>query len=129
MPSINIQFSNPINTSVQVGDTIYSINVSNAGTAVNTFRTADLQTALEIGYIWQITNRDGLTAGTPISIDVMQTGAQVPNANSFIMFSKSKAVNTSGIKGYYAEVTFENHTTFKDVELFSVAAGIAASSS
>ena len=41
MPSINIQFSAPINTSVQVGDTIYSINVSNAGTAVNTFRTAD----------------------------------------------------------------------------------------
>ena len=128
MPSINIQFSAPINTSVQVGDTIYSINVSNDGTAFNTFITADLQTALEIGYIWQITNRDGLTSGTPISIDVIQTGSANIPANSFIMFSKNKAANTSGLKGYYAEITLKNYVTLDHVELFSVAAGIAASS-
>jgi hypothetical protein len=43
------------------------------------------------------------------------------------MFSKNKAVNTSGILGYYAEVTLKNDS-LKDIELFSVGTGIAISS-
>ena len=56
------------------------------------------------------------------------TPPNYPIAGDFIMFSKSKAVNTSGIKGYYAEATFKNYSR-GDIELFSVGTGIAISSS
>jgi len=126
MPSINIPFPDPINISCQIGDIVYAIGVTPAGIAANTFQKANLATAIEIGFIWRITNQEGLLPG-PISMDVWQTGG-LPNAGDFIMFSKNKAVNTSGIKGYYAEATFTNAST-KDIELFSVGAGIAISSS
>jgi len=138
MPSINIPFPDPINISCQVGDIVYAIGVAAAGGSIapNAFQVANLSTALEIGFIWQITNQEGLIAGVPISIDVWQTGAGPCNAGGtpcfnsgdFIMFSKDKAVNTSGIKGYYAEATFKN-ASLGDVELFSIGVGIAASSS
>jgi len=138
MPSINIPFADPINISCQVGDIVYAIAVTPAGTAADAFKKANLASALEIGFIWQINNQEGLLATVPISIDVWQTGAgpcgtpPTPpcfNPGDFIMFSKDKAVNTSGIKGYYAEATFKNFEQLKDVELFSVGAGIAVSSS
>jgi len=138
MPSINIPFPDPINISCQVGDIVYAIGVAAAGGSIapNAFQVANLSTALEIGFIWQITNQEGLIAGVPISIDVWQTGAGPCNASpapcfnsgDFIMFSKDKAVNTSGIKGYYAEATFKN-ASLGDIELFSIGVGIAASSS
>ena len=138
MPSINIPFPDPINISCQVGDIVYAIGVAAAGGSVapNAFQVANLSTALEIGFIWQITNQEGLIAGVPISIDVWQTGAgpcstnpsPCFNSGDFIMFSKDKAVNTSGIKGYYAEATFKN-ASLGDIELFSIGVGIAASSS
>jgi len=138
MPSINIPFPDPINISCQVGDIVYAIGVAAAGGSIapNAFQVANLSTALEIGFIWQITNQEGLIAGVPISIDVWQTGAGPCNVGGtpcfnpgdFIMFSKDKAVNTSGIKGYYAEATFKN-ASLGDIELFSIGVGIAASSS
>ena len=136
MPTIQIPFAAPINISCQVGDIVYAIPLAPAGgsPAPDAFLVANLATALEIGFIWQINNQEGLLS-TPISIDVIQTGAGIwgvqPcfNPGYFIMFSKDKAVNTSGIKGYYAEATFMNFEKEKTVELFSVGAGIAISSS
>ena len=138
MDTITLGFHD-MNVSAQVGDIVYAIAVAPAGgsAAPGVFQVANLSTALEIGFIWQITNQEGLIAGTPISIDVWQTGAGPCNANpppcfnigDFIMFSKDKAVNTSGIKGYYAEATFVNFEKEKDIELFSVGTGIAISSS
>ena len=130
MPSINIPFPDPINISCQIGDIVYAIGVAVAGgsTAPNAFQVANLANALEIGFIWQITNQEGLIAGVPISMDIWQTSSAVPGTGDFIMFSKDKSVNTSGIKGYYAEATFKNFEKEKDIELFSVGAGIAVSS-
>ena len=137
MPSITIPFADPINISCQVGDIVYAIAVTPAGTAADAFQTANLSTALEIGFIWNINNQEGLIVGATISIDVIQTGAgpcgtspsPCFNPGDFIIFSKNKAANTSGIKGYYAEATFKNAENMKEVELFSVGAGIAISSS
>jgi len=129
MPSINIPFNDPINISVQVGDMVYAIDMTNslAGAAANSFRKENLNQALEIGWIWQIHNQEGLDPSILPSIDVMLTSGNWSSTGDFIMFSKNKAVNTSGILGYYAEVTFKNYST-KDVELFSVGTGIAISS-
>ena len=129
MPTINIPFPDPINTSVQVGDMIYAVPLTSAGTAANTFRKESLSLALEIGEIWRINNQEGLDTSFLPSLDVMTTSTppNYPSAGDFIMFSKNKAVNTSGIIGYYAEVTLKNYSK-RDIELFSVAAGVAISS-
>ena len=137
MPLITIPFTDPINISCQVGDVVYAIPVTPAGVATDAFKKANLASALEIGFIWQINNQEGLITSATISIDVIQTGAgpcgtspsPCFNPGDFIMFSKNKAANTSGIKGYYAEATFKNAENMKEVELFSVGAGIAISSS
>jgi hypothetical protein len=127
MPSINIPFNDPINISAQVGDMVYSVPVTLAGAAANSFRKESLSQAVEIGWIWQINNQEGLDPSILPSIDVMVTSGWGGGLGNFIMFSKNKAVNTSGILGYYAEVTFKNYST-KDVELFSIGTGIAISS-
>ena len=135
MPLITIPFTDPINISCQVGDVVYAVGVASAGVATDAFKKANLASALEIGFIWQINNQEGLIVSATISIDVIQTGAgpcgtsPCFNPGDFIMFSKNKAANTSGIKGYYAEATFKNAENMKEVELFSVGAGIAISSS
>jgi hypothetical protein len=128
MPTINLPFNDPINISVQVRDMVYAVPVSFAGAAANSFRKESLSLALEIGWIWRINNQEGLDPSILPSLDVMMTSGQVPNNGDFIMFSKNKAANTSGIKGYYAEATFKNYS-LRDIELFSVGAGIAISSS
>ena len=127
MPSINIPFNNPINISVQIGDMVYSVPVTLAGAAANSFRKESLSQAVEIGWIWQINNQEGLDPSILPSLDVMVTSGWSGVQGNFIMFSKNKAVNTSGILGYYAEVTFKNYST-KDVELFSIGTEIAISS-
>jgi len=129
MPIINIPFDNPINISAQVGDMVYAVNTASAGGAVDSFEKGTLSNALEIGWIQQIINQEGLDSSVKPTLVVMQTNSNLPNPQqNYIMFSKNKAVNTSGIKGYYAEVTF-NNDSLKDVELFSVGAEVAISSS
>tara|TARA_R100000656_G_scaffold1161_2_gene2257 strand:- start:1272 stop:1658 length:387 start_codon:yes stop_codon:yes gene_type:complete len=127
MPIISIPFNDPINISVQVRDIVYAIPVSLAGSAANSFKKENLSQALEIGWVWRINNQEGLDPNIIPSLDVVQTSGNVPTSGDFIMFSKSKAVNTSGILGYYAEVTLKNYS-LKDIELFSVGTGIAISS-
>ena len=90
MPSINIPFPDPINTSVQVGDMIYAVPTLPAGTAADTFRVETLRSALEIGEIWRINNQEGLDTSILPSLDVLQTPAlNTPAIGNFIMFSKN----------------------------------------
>ena len=61
------------------------------------------------------------------TIVVKTTAATVIPANSFILFSKPIQINESSVKGYYADVTLENHSR-KRAELFAVSSEIAPSS-
>ena len=45
----------------------------------------------------------------------------------FVLFAKKAEVNESSLKGYYADVTFENHSNTY-VELFAISSDIALSS-
>ena len=49
------------------------------------------------------------------------------NDNTYFLFSKNIKVNESGLKGYYANVTFQNHSK-KRAELFAVGSEIVISS-
>ena len=62
---IVLTFQNPINESVQVGDTVFAIsNFSSTGG----FMHNNLTNAVEIGPITQLVNRDGADPNTPIEI-------------------------------------------------------------
>ena len=119
MPIITIPFSNPLNTSVQVGDVAYYVNTTTTGG----FTTQNLANVNEIGPITSITPWNGISS----SITCNSPGPPYPVQGSFIMFSKDNKVNMSSILGYYAEVEFRNNST-KEAELFSVGTEIFESS-
>ena len=121
---IVLTFQNPINESVQVGDTVFAIsNFSSTGN----FMHNNLTNAVEIGPITQLINRDGTDSNMPIEIhaDHITTGSI--NPGDFIMFSKNKAANTSGIMGYYASVKMVNNSK-EEIDLFSVGSNITINS-
>ena len=107
MDEITLTFPQPLNVSVQVGDTAYYTNDINGVEIVL------------IGLITAVTI-DTITA----NIDPFQIR---PTLTSFILFSKTADVNTSGLKGYYAEAQIKNDST-EYAELFLVGSEIFESS-
>ena len=107
MDEITLTFPQPLNVSVQVGDTAYYTNDINGVEIVL------------IGLITAVTI-DTITANiNPFQIR--------PTLTSFILFSKTADVNTSGLKGYYAEAQIKNDST-EYAELFLVGSEIFESS-
>lgn len=107
MDLITITFPNPLNTSVQIGDTTYYTN------DVNGVDIKVIGTITEIGSKYIITE-----------IESTQTR---PLLTSFILFSKTASVNTSGLKGYYANMQYKNDS-LEYAELFSVGSEVFESS-
>ncbi len=107
MDEITLTFPKPINVSVQVGDTAYYTNDINGK---------------DIKLIGLITNIGGSSFTAQISSSQVR-----PTTASFILFSKTASVNTSGLRGYYAEMQFKNDSTAY-AELFSVGSEIFISS-
>jgi len=108
---ITLLFPFALNVSAQIGDVLYYTN-------------DDGETIIEIGAITSITiNANGsvtVTAQIPVNV--------VPPVNSsYIFFAKESRVNTSNLKGYYAEAQFRNDAT-TEVELFSVGSEVFQSS-
>ena len=121
MPSITITFPNPINVSVQVGDTAYyTANASTLGTHTH----SNYNDIIQIGDIISI-NR---TTNTIVcDWNPNPSNAAYPTGDVFIMFSKDNKTNLSSLLGYYAEVKFVNNSPY-EAELFSVGADIFESS-
>tara|TARA_Y100001973_G_C4927578_1_gene199412 strand:- start:92 stop:463 length:372 start_codon:yes stop_codon:yes gene_type:complete len=122
MQTINMKIGSSINVSLQVGDAVYysPINLaSNSGFSVsnNNVRFVGIVTAIN-------------PEGFPNSIDVIHddlNNDQLPENGDYIMFGKNKTVNSSNVKGYYANVKFVNYSKEK-VELFSVGSEVSQSS-
>ena len=105
-----ITFSNNINVSAQVGDTLYyHVGVGDAGT--------------ELGTI------------TAIGSNFVEVDSNSPNINNiavgnFFSFKKSSNSNyhaNSSVKGYYAKIKLNNNSTAKQ-ELFYLGSEITESS-
>lgn len=109
MDQITLTFSNPIQASVQVGDTLY---YTNDPMGTNIVKIGDV---VSINY----------SANTIVCNILPQTVR--PTETSFILFTKDNKVNTSGILGYFAEVELRNDSLNK-AELFSVGSEIFESS-
>ena len=114
MSTITLQFPNPLNDSVQVGDTAYYTNDPNG---TNLIRLGTIEGILR--------SINKITVNVePVLVGVIDTAL---TTSSFILFSKTALVNTSGLKGYYAEAQFRNDST-DYAELFLVGSEIFESS-
>jgi hypothetical protein len=125
MPYLN--FSNSINISAQIGDLLYCLG--DLGVSVSGGFSVSNQDPEMFGIITNIDNSiNQITYNeTDYFGNLLNTPLNVSGGNPFVMFQKNQSVNTSGLKGYYAEVKFVNNSTEK-AELFSVGAEVDESS-
>ena len=123
MPAATLSFSAPINTSCQVGDTVYYVTT----TASGGFNVNDADGVIEIGEIRQINNQ---TSQSPSIIAETTLGYSELNGltDKFILFSKDNKANLSSPIGYYASVKMVNDNTTDDGALYSVGTEITGSS-
>ena len=115
-----LPFSGPINSSVQVGDTVYySALLTVPGTGM---QTASSGSAMLLGIVTSI-------GSTSINViyDDGPNGPALPSTGDYIMFEKNEQVNSSSILGHYADVKLVNYSTDK-IELFSISSEISESS-
>ena len=120
MPAITLTFTNPLNTSVQVGDVAYYANTNLVG--VN--QQESLSGVVSLGPITNIVQWNGCNS---FITSLMATGTPPPILGSYIMFSKDNKANMSSILGYYAEIEFKNNSK-TEAELFSVGTEVFESS-
>jgi|TARA_R110000823_G_scaffold123801_4_gene250013 hypothetical protein len=121
MPTLTITFTQEIQVSVQAhatdGDIILFCNPTTSGG----FSSATQSDVVLLGTCLTIaSNRLSMTVD-------YNTGTTLPTTSSFILFSKDKYSNPSGLLGYYAEVCFRNDSR-TEAELFGINADIFESS-
>ena len=123
MKIYTLTFGSEINFSLQVGDAVYYSPVSSVASE-GSFNTVDnYNTIVNFGIVSALL--------PPNSIDVVYDETQVDppsdDPGDYIMFAKNKEVNSSSLKGYYAEIEFVNYSKDK-IELFSVGSEVSESS-
>ena len=137
MPTIQISFNNPLNVSVQRGDTAYFSNPTPVGGVGNPVSpglqwaatatphlTNHQQDIIKIGEITNIIVWNGTFSAivcdmTQILFNQYFSQISTTGQKSFIMFSKDNKANMASILGYYASVEFRNSSQIKS-ELFNV---------
>jgi len=120
MQTLVLSIGSTINTSLQVGDAVYYSPVNSISSS---------------GFSGSNNNVTFFGIVTKINFNTFQVNVIYDNTSSvttptmgdYIMFGKNKAVNSSDVKGYYAEVKFVNKRTDK-VELFSIGSEVSQSS-
>lgn len=106
---ITMTFTNELNKSLQVGDTIYKSIINNEV----------FGEPIELGKC---------TILTPLTITCeIETTMFRPIATDFILFSKDNKANLASIKGYYAEVEMKNDS-IGEIELFQIGSVLTESS-
>ena len=103
-----------LNESLSVGDIIYHAPITTA----NGFD--QLGATTKIGSVTAI-NRDT----SVITVTTSLSGVNL--VGNFLFFSKNNAVETSGLKGYYASVKMKNTSTTAS-ELYAISSEITESS-
>ena len=110
MPILQISFEHELNTSLQIGDIAWICGVA----PNNNIQSGQLN---ELGVIEDIQD----------NILTINANATTVTAGMFFLFSKPIQANESGLKGYYADVTFKNSSKTY-AELFAISSEIVPSS-
>ena len=121
MAQITIGFEFDLNISIHSGDTVFYTNIVSGQGGSNHPNPGGTNTKPKI-------------LGVVVSVDHQNNSIIVDNAASgitpttqYLMFSKNKLANYSGITGYYAEAEYRNFTTLP-AEIFATGADYAPSS-
>jgi len=119
MPSAiaTLTFTNPVNASLQIGDTVYYSTISLSGG----FDTVLASNTTEFGIV------NFIGPGGFIVKIVYDDTIALPTTSDYISFAKDKQVNSSSLVGYYAEAKFINNSK-EEAELFSVGSEVTESS-
>lgn len=112
MDQITLNFSHPINTSVQVGDITYFTN------STNSYKAEEIQ---KIGKILSINQ------STNTIVCEIESFQERPTTSSFILFSKDNTDNTGSLLGYFARLQFRNDSS-EYSEIFSIGSEVFDSS-
>ena len=114
--SYSINFGNSIdNISIQPGDTVFAVEYG----SMSSMSTTAGNIPKKVGIVESVVGATLSVAGTSDGV--------APSAEDFIFFVKNPVINTSSLKGYYADVTFTNDSTER-AELYAVSAEIVESS-
>ena len=121
-----VTFDSEINFSLQVGDIIHRIPATSDSSGYHSNTTA---TPIAVGIVVSLTPENAPPNSISIVYDDtnLTYGDPTPSVGDYLMFSKNKQVNSSNLKGYYAEIEFANYSTDK-IELFSVGSEVSESS-
>ena len=121
MPTQTIVFPNPLNISLQRGDTVYWCKVSGgqSGRNVHSNSPGNNTKPKKLGTVADV-NR------TLNSVDVTVSSIQSVGG-SYFFFGKDRRANYSGIIGYFMEVEYRNYSTQKS-EIFATAVDYVESS-
>ena len=115
-----LTFSEPLNSSLQLGDIVYYSSTSPAPNSnIQKTTTANV---VKFGIVNNI-------IVDPPTVKVIYNDAIVstPLSTDYIMFEKDKQVNSSSLIGYYANVKLINDSKSK-IELFSLGSEVSESS-
>ena len=147
MATITLTFTNPLNSSLQIGDTAYYMNTadhvltdgeytldnasSNPSFSENLSGNPTQAYAnifIEMGMVTDLPVNMGGSLSKANQMQVYMNATQTrPTTSSFVLFSKDAQANMSSLLGYYAEVEFVN-TSNEEAELFAVNSEIVESS-
>ena len=127
------EFPTKLSEHVSTGDELYIVsndNLLNAGSI--DYATSSPQLLGTVSRVGPQAEKPavGLSAMTANEIQFSSANESLGETflnGGYIMCSKNKVVNKSGIKGYYAEVKMEHDST-SEVELFAVSSEIFESS-
>ena len=122
---VKLTFEEDLNSSLQIGDDIWYTGTSEIG-GYDTSSTED-NVFNKLGTVIEISDQYKKPRIVVEVIDGFNVMLSQFLISRFIMFSKNKAVNSSGLKGYYAELDFTNNSN-KKIELFSVSSEVSQSS-
>tara|TARA_Y100001963_G_C6756956_1_gene437412 strand:+ start:1307 stop:1645 length:339 start_codon:yes stop_codon:yes gene_type:complete len=111
MPTYQISFNQQLNPSVQTSDMAWAAHQAVGGVITTPFLLGEIVDVQSNVLVVQDTS--GVSPNTLIGM--------------FLLFSKPIQVNESGLKGYYADVTFKNPSKER-AELFAVSSEAVISS-
>jgi hypothetical protein len=112
-----LTFANNVNTSLQIGDTIY-FQTTKYSVSGN-FTTIDSNSMTKYGEVSGVNGND-VVVNTIV-------GVSDPVVQNYVLFAKNQIVNKSSLLGYYADIKFKNNSTEK-AEIFAVSSEVTESS-
>ena len=120
---IKLTFTNPLNQSLQQGDTIWYINDQDINQSGG-YDIANNNNIQKLGIVEELSNQ---YRAHQVTISNSFTVGPPDLTNAFIMFSKDNSANLTSLTGYYALAKFENNSEEK-AELYAVGSEISISS-